>query len=84
LFYGPGHKLQQSAGDLFLPSVEEFVSLFDAFALGASLSTTMTSYPGCRDGFINTFRSVYYTINWYTSGPDTTNAGFFKYVTNIT
>lgn len=72
---------------MFLPSVEEYVSLFDSFAAGASLSTTMTSYTPCRDGFVKAFRSVYYTINWYVSvfgGTDVSNANFFKYVTNIT
>lgn len=85
LFYGPAaHTLQQTGNDLFMPSVEEYVALFDAFAAGASLSTTMASYTGCRDGFIKAFRSVYYTVNWYTGGPDTTNAGFLTYVSNVT
>lgn len=72
---------------MLLPSVEEYVALFDSFAAGASLSTTMTSYSGCRDGFVKAFRSMYYTINWYVSvfgGTDVSNANFFKYVTNIT
>lgn len=47
----------------------------------------MSSYQGCRDGFVKAFRSVYYTINWYISvfgGTDVTNANFLTYITNIT
>jgi hypothetical protein len=89
LLYGPENlkQLQQSSSDMFLPSVEEYVTLFDSFATGASLSTTMTSYTGCRDGFVKAFRSIYYTINWYTQvfgGTDVSNANFFNYITNVT
>jgi hypothetical protein len=36
---------------------------------------------------VKAFRSIYYTINWYTDvfdGTDVSNANFFKYITNIT
>ena len=73
--------------DMFLPSIQEYVDLFDKFAVGADLSTTISDYPGCRAGFEKSFKSLYYTIKWYTTvfgGTDVSNANFLTHINNIT
>ena len=63
------HILDQSAPsfDMFLPSIQEYYTLFDAFATGASLSTTITSYQPCHDGAFVAYKNLYYTLRWYSN-----------------
>ena len=52
--------------EMFLPSVQEYLSLFDRFALGSDMGGQIgASYPFCRASFEKAFLGVYYSIQWY-------------------
>jgi hypothetical protein len=55
-------------GEMFLPSMQEYLVLFDRFALGGDLANQIgASYPLCRGAFENSFLGLYYTLRWYSA-----------------
>ena len=53
---------------MFLPSMQEYLVLFDRFALGGDLANQIgASYPKCRGAFENSFLGLYYTLRWYSA-----------------
>lgn len=67
----------------FLPSMNEYVTLFDQFASGAGLSTILTTYAPCRDSFVKIFTTTYATVNYFSGLSDASNANILTSVSTI-
>ena len=48
--------------------MQEYLTLFDRFALGSDLANQVgSSYPLCRGAFENAFLGIYYSLRWYSA-----------------